>query len=129
MKRLTAPQRPCPVERQDYYAARRRVAEAALLDESSEPWTALRDYLLDDEPEFASESERLSHSLSVPIATLKPTLDALEKAEAAVLAAYKFASGFVDANQSDGDLSAVRAFGTNLAVAADAVRAELDEVA
>lgn len=118
-----------PVERQDYYAARRRVDEAALLDESSEPWGALRDYLLDDEPEFASESERLSHSLSVPIATLKPTLDTLEKAEAAVLAAYRFASGFVDANQSDGDLSAVRAFGTKLAEAADAVRAELDEVA
>ena len=117
-----------PVERQDYFNARRKIAEAELLDETSEAWVTLQEYLLADDVPFDEEAERLSHTLSVPIATLRPTLEALDKAETAVRAAYQFAHAYVETNQSDGDLSVVQTFGTRLAEAASTVRTTLEEV-
>lgn len=118
-----------PVERQDYYNARRKIEEYELLDESSEAWTTLRDYLLDDDMVFDDEAGRLSYTLAVPIMALRPALEALEKAETAVRAAYKFAHAYVESNQSEGDLTVVQEFGTRLADAASHVRSQLDEVA
>lgn len=118
-----------PVESSEYFTSRQKVREASLLDDAGEAWSTLRDYLLEEEPNFDGDSARLTYILSVPIATLRPALDALEKAEVAVRAAYKFAKAYVDIHQSDGDLSIVRAFGERLAQSAESVRTQLKGMA
>ena len=117
-----------PIERQDYVKYRQIVEDAKLLDETSEACVSLQDYLLEDEPSFATDADRLSHVLAVPIASLRPTLETLEKAEIAIRAAYRFANTYVESNQADGDLSTVRAFGEKLASAGLAIHAQLEEL-
>jgi hypothetical protein len=125
---VTALVQAAPVERQSYIVARQKVAGEMLLDETSGAWARLRDYLVQDDPSADAEAhaDRLSRILSVPVATLRLALDALEKAEKAVFAAYAFASAYVTHHQSEGDLAAVRAFGLRLADAGEAVRARLE---
>lgn len=118
-----------PVERQDYFNARRKIEEGELLNESSDAWTTLCDYLLSDDIVFEDEAGRLGHTLAVPIVTLRHTLEALERAETAVRAVFKFAHAYVESNQSDGDLTVVQEFGTRLAEAASNVRSQLEEAA
>jgi hypothetical protein len=118
-----------PVQNQEYQIARTRVANAGLLNEADPAWTRLQDYLLSDDVPFDNEARKLAHTLEVPIASLRISLETLDKAEAAVEAAYKYARAFVDGNQSDGDLSVVRDFGERIANAAEALQTKLDEVA
>ena len=118
-----------PVELGDYFKSRQKIDEAKLLDEGSQAWAELKSYLLEDEPAFENDADRLNHVLSVPIPMLRPTLEALDKAEAAILAAYKYASAYVNANQSEGDLSTVHAFGERLAEAGEALLVQLRESA
>jgi hypothetical protein len=116
-----------PLERQAYFTARQRVADEMLLDETSDAWATLRDYLLQDDSvaDAEAQADRLSRLLSVPVATLRLALDALENAEKAVSAAYAHASAYVKGHQSEGDLTAVHAFGARLAETGEAVRARL----
>src|SRR3546814_9194342 len=100
-----------PVQYQEYLTVRSRAKDAGLLDETHAAWTKLVDYLLDDDVDFEMEAEKLSQALNVPIASLRLDMETLEKAEAAVGAAYEYASAFVDGNQSDGDSSVVQGFG------------------
>lgn len=117
-----------PVERHEYAQSRQRIAEMSLLDESSPAWTRLADYLLEDEPGHVDDAARLAYVLDVPIASLKLTLDTLDKAERAVRAAYKYAQAYVDGNQTEGDLSVVQSFGQRLAGAAEDLQSRLTEV-
>lgn len=117
-----------PVQYQEYSNARTRAANAALLNEADPAWERLAEYLLAEDMTFEGEAEKLGHTLKVPIASLRLALETLEKAELAVDAAYKYASAFVEGNQSDGDLSVVRSFGERLATAAEALQTKFDEV-
>ncbi|WP_189557197.1 hypothetical protein, partial [Mesorhizobium sp. M4B.F.Ca.ET.089.01.1.1] len=126
---VTALVQAAPVERQDYVKSRARLEELGLLDESSANWERLANYLLADEPAFGTDADRLAYILDVPIASLRPTLDTLDKAEAAIEAAYKYARAYVDGNQTEGDLSVVESFGKRLADAGEALQSKLDEVA
>lgn len=116
-----------PVERDDYFNARRKVEDANLLDETGDAWTTLCNFLIPDDITFDGEAERLGHLLAVPITTLRTALEALEKAEIAVRAAYKFVHAYVETHQSDGDLTVVQSFGERLAQAASNVRTQLNE--
>jgi hypothetical protein len=118
-----------PVQYQEYSTVRARAANAGLLNEADPAWERLAGYLLADEMPFEDEAEKLTHTLEVPIASLRLALETLEKAELAVDAAYKYARAFVEGNQSAGDLSVVRSFGERLAMAAEALQTKLDEVA
>jgi hypothetical protein len=118
-----------PVQYSEYSMARTRAVNAGLLNEADQKWERLRDFLLADETSFESEAEKLAHTLTVPVASLRLALETLEKSELAVEAAYRYARVFVDGNQSAGDLSVVRSFGERLAAAVDALQTKLDEVA
>lgn len=118
-----------PVQYQEYLTARARAANAGLLNEADPAWERLADYLLSDDIEFQGEAEKLAHTLSAPIASVRLVLETLDKAELAVDAAYKYARAFVEGNQSAGDLSVVQSFGERLATAAKGLQTKLDEVA
>jgi hypothetical protein len=117
-----------PVQYQEYSSVRGRAKNAGLLNEFDHVWERLADYLLSDDVAFSGEAEKLAHTLGVPIASLRLTLETLEKAELAIDAAYKYARAFVEGNQSAGDLSVVRNFGERLGAAAEALQAKVDEV-
>lgn len=117
-----------PVERDLYAKARLRLKEADLLDEGGRPWEALREHLLTAEVEDEAPAATLARVLEAPVASLAVTLDALEKAEAAIVSTYRYAKVYVETNQTEGDLSVVQAFGAALVEAAVQVEARLKEV-
>lgn len=102
------------VEKQEFGLARDKLKQENLLDEASEAWIGLRRFLLKAEPEFEDEAKRFEYVLAAPIASIRPTVDALEKGEVAIRAAYKTAYQFVHAQQADGDLTVVNGFGERL---------------
>ena len=116
-----------PIERQAFEAALQKAASEKLTDDTSGAWSLLRDYLLEEDPTGDDEAhaDRLSRILSAPVASLRIALDALEKAEKVVFAAYDFACAYVTNHQTEGDLTAVRAFGDRLARAGQAVQIRL----
>jgi len=93
--------------------------------QSSAIWGALANYLLADDPAFEGDAERLAYVLSVPVSSLRPTLDTLEKAEAAIYTAFKIVRAYVEANQTEGDLSVVQSFGQRLFEVTEGLQAKL----
>jgi hypothetical protein len=117
-----------PVQYQEYLTARARAESAGLINENDRAWEFLADYLLADEVVFSVEAEKLAYTLRVPVASLRLALEALEKAELAIDAAYKYACAFVEGNQSAGDLLVVQSFGERLESAVEMVQTKLNEV-
>lgn len=128
MRTVSALVQAAPVQYQEYLAARARLESAGLINENDRAWEFLADYLLADEVAFSGEAEKLAYTLRVPVASLRLSLEALEKAELAIDAAYKYARAFVEGNQSAGDLLVVQSFGERLVSAVEMVQTKLNEV-
>jgi hypothetical protein len=118
-----------PVQYQEYQSVRTRAEKIGLLNEDDPAWQQLESYLLADQNSFDGEAEKLAHALEVPVSSLRLALETLETAELAVDAAHKHARGYVEGNQSGGDLSAVRSFGERMSAAVVALQTKLDELA
>lgn len=120
-----------PIQYAAYAQARSRVTDSGLTSEESPQWERLAAYLLDDPPTFASDAEKaekLAYVLKAPLADLRQMLEVLDKAEAVVAAAYAHARAYVDAHQSQGDLTIVQSFGQRLTEAVQTLRDRLEEV-
>jgi hypothetical protein len=115
------------IEIEEYRLAHRRAAELGLLDEANPAWSALRDYLLDDDAPPGTSASGFSRAVQAPVYSLKVAVEALEKAENAIIETYKHARACVESDQSDGDLSIVSDFGKRLASAAGDLQSKLYE--